>query len=300
MIGPSSRRDGPGRLMSLWDLMHVFNCFGLVSHISILARAQVNCEAGRRLGMGHQFLEKDSYDSIAKEISALLDFCINHELKAAQRKVALSQLQFEHAAKSLDASAIATELRNVYEAVLFNTHDVKFLYVDKDRANYVDNPGALFEQDVREAFPNAVPDMKEAGNCLAADCNTAAVFHLMRVVEWGLRALAGHLGFTQMVAKQKANGRQIYAPVEYLEWERILNQLHDRVDERIEAMPRGPEKQAAQQFYYPLLQEIAGIRDAWRNHVMHARRDYLAQDADAVLKHVQRLMAKLATQVREA
>jgi len=58
--------------------------------------------------------------------------------------------------------------------------------------------------------------------------------------------------------------------VEYSEWETILNQLQDRVHNKIAKIRRGAKKQS-EQFYYPALQDLRGIRDAWRNHTMHTR-----------------------------
>lgn len=77
------------------------------------------------------------------------------------------------------------------------------------------------------------------------------------------------------------------------------NQLQDRVDAKLNKIKRGPAKQASQEFYYPMLQDIRGIRDAWRNHVMHTRQEYEPKDADAILGHVRRLMNTLAIRVRE-
>jgi hypothetical protein len=85
-----------------------------------------------------------------------------------------------------------------------------------------------------------------------------------------------------------------YTPISYTDWETMLNQLQDKVDSKINKMKRGKRKQAAQEFYYPVLQDIRGIRDAWRNHVMHTRAIYIKEEADAILAHVKRLMALLA------
>lgn len=51
----------------------------------------------------------------------------------------------------------------------------------------------MFGEKVSLNFPSALEDIKEVGNCYATDRNTACVFHCMRVVEYGLRALAKRL-----------------------------------------------------------------------------------------------------------
>jgi hypothetical protein len=47
-------------------------------------------------------------------------------------------------------------------------------------------------------------------------------------------------------------------------------------------------------FYYPVLQDIRGIREAWRNHVMHTRAEYSPEEAVAIFEHVRRIATTLA------
>jgi hypothetical protein len=156
----------------------------------------------------------------------------------------------------------------------------------------------LFGPAVKSAFPNAADDIREAGNCLAVDCNTAAVFHLMRAVELGLRAFAAHLGVRRLKSVTKG-GIVHLTPVAYSQWEKILNQLPGKIEARLKRYRPGPVKHRYEQFYGESLQEISAIKSAWRNHVMHARESYSALDARAIASHVERLMVKLSTRVKE-
>jgi hypothetical protein len=52
----------------------------------------------------------------------------------------------------------------------------------------------LFGAKVAEVFPAAISDIEEAGKCLALGRATAGVFHLMRIMELGLKVLARPLG----------------------------------------------------------------------------------------------------------
>jgi hypothetical protein len=87
--------------------------------------------------------------------------------------------------------------------------------------------------------------------------------------------------------------------IEYAVWEAIFQQLHDRIDKKIDALPPGPRKQQLQEFYYSLLQDLRGFKDAFRNHVMHGRKIYSAKAADDLLDYVRRFMSLLATQISE-
>ena len=68
-----------------------------------------------------------------------------------------------------------------------------------------------------KAFHDAAPadisaEIKAAGNCLALDLNTAAVFHLMRTAELGLRKLAKRLG------------ARLKHPLDFADWGRVIEE----------------------------------------------------------------------------
>src|SRR5690606_2199938 len=70
--------------------------------------------------------------------------------------------------------------------------DIALALVPPEKAKFFESD-ELFGTEVATAFPSARQDIKDAGNCLALDLNTAAVFHLMRVMEVGVKAMARHL-----------------------------------------------------------------------------------------------------------
>ncbi len=188
----------------------------------------------------------------------------------------------------LEYAAVRSEVTHVADSLCDEIKKRTFLLVTEGRTKYVENP-AFIGKHVLDAFPSAHHDIYEAGNCLGAECSTAAVFHLMRVVEWGLRALCAHVGLRRA---KRSKGRTV--PITYVDWETMLSQLQPLVDAKIEKMKRGKAKQRAQEFYYPILQDIRGIRDAWRNHLMHTRAVYSPEQGEIICGHVKRLMAALA------
>jgi hypothetical protein len=201
---------------------------------------------------------------------------------------------------NLDASALAREANHAREVFVDALDRMKYVFIEPALTEYVDND-FLFGGSVATAFPSATTDLRSAGNCLATGCDTAAVFHLMRVTELGLRAFCVHLGFNEVVEKYDRSGlgQHEYRPIEYAVWEKIIGQLKGVIDKKIESVADRRLKQEAQEFYIPILQEVWALKEAWRNHVMHARSDYICQDAATVLAHVRRLMVKLATRVSE-
>lgn len=189
-----------------------------------------------------------------------------------------------------DSSSMAAELRSLEGDIASDMMDCKFVQVVGDAAPFFENP-ELLGRVVLQGFPGCQEDIVSAGNCIAVGLGTSAVFHMMRVAEMGLRAFARHLGLIRVI-EDKKKGKTI--PMEYAQWEKVLNQLGEKIESKLLPMKRGPSKQKKQEFYYSTLNEVSSFKDAWRNHVMHVRRTYSLEDAAAVTAHVGRFMAGLA------
>jgi hypothetical protein len=94
------------------------------------------------------------------------------------------------------------ELRSLEDSILLDMRKHKFVQIRTERIKYF-NSHTPFSQRVTDAFPSSVPDAYEAGNCICVGLGSAAIFHLMHVVELGLRALANSLGMTDVVTDWK-------------------------------------------------------------------------------------------------
>lgn len=88
-----------------------------------------------------------------------------------------------------DISGLLRELVNRYNDELKKSH---CFMLTSERARFWETK-QLFGSEVWERFPSANSDIEEAGKCLACNRGTATVFHLMRVMEAGLKATAAAL-----------------------------------------------------------------------------------------------------------
>lgn len=185
--------------------------------------------------------------------------------------------------------SLAAEMTVLGQTIGTDCDKKLFLYVTKEEARYYEQD-ALFGTAVKQAFPSADPDIKRVGNCLAAELYTASVFHLMRAAERGMRTLAWDRRI------KFKNG----APLEMQEWGEIIKAVEKEV-ENIRNWPNrsGLAKSQAHEFYNGALSEFRGFKDAWRNHVMHSRRDYEADEAKGIKAHVQRFLQALAVRLSE-
>ena len=118
-----------------------------------------------------------------------LELCEASGFKDAKSHVRLAEMAAKEAIDHTNFSGLEAHLLRIEQAIINDAWQRKLLLVPVARAGYVDSAEGLMGAAVLKSFPSATNDLREAGNCLAADCNTAAVFHLMRVAEWGLKGV---------------------------------------------------------------------------------------------------------------
>jgi hypothetical protein len=185
----------------------------------------------------------------------------------------------------MDSSALVTQLRSALETD-HSTNRV-FLILDNDRGELA-NRGDLFGPAVSGAFPSAEADIREAGNCLAAECNTAAVFHLMRVAEVGLRALARDRR-VRLPRKE---------PLDLAAWDTIIAEL-EAAGEAIRNYPKTVAQSAQYAFHHGALTQFLQFRDAFRDQLTHARQQFGADQAMKIFEDVRTFMQTLAARISE-
>jgi hypothetical protein len=274
------------RVFTLDDVMKRFDLPKLMSVFGSLHSAQATCGY---VVAANQITDGDHswFIRICAESAAFLH-AVGFE--HSSRKAYILKVRLERKTPDLHPSAIQAEFRSLEDSINLDMRQNKFAWIDSALSRFAQAQDLLGAK-VSECFPSAAKDISDAGDCIALGCDSAAVFHLMHIVEWGLRAFASHLGLSKVVADRK-RGKTV--PLAYAQWEQILNQLPDKIEQKIAPLSRGAKKQKAQEFYYSTLKEIEGLKDAWRNHLMHTRAVYTSADALAVFSHVERFMQSLA------
>jgi hypothetical protein len=162
--------------------------------------------------------------------------------------------------------AVNTMRRELSTILLFS--------IAPEREDYFTNVQP-FGKLVAAAFPEVGFDVEEAAKCLALDRGTATVFHLMRVMEEGLKYVASLLGIP-------------YAP----SWESYISQISTRVADKHDH--KSVDWKRDESFFKGILGDLEAIKIAWRNPTMHIVRNYSDSEAEDVFKAVKTLMLELA------
>ena len=180
---------------------------------------------------------------------------------------------------------VAASLDNLSTVIMNEARFRLFLSVPADLAEYYDN-SRLFGDAVFNTFPSAIHDIQESGNCLACGNDSAAVFHLMRVAEHGLRSIAKKVGI-KLTDKGKPQ------PIEFATWDKVITAINNKIA-AVRTLPQGPKKNRNLRFYSDAAENCTYIRDIWRNEISHTRKRYNSAEAMGVLTRVRDFMRLLA------
>lgn len=190
---------------------------------------------------------------------------------------------------NINYSKVAESVRMIISKTRNELEFRSFAYIPSDKAEYFEQ-SELFGDAVKEAASEEInSEIRAAGNCLAAELNTAAIFHLMRVAEFGMRALARRLR-----VKVKRN------TIDSAGWTEIINNIGDATTVRWKKLPKAKKarKQATDflKFCEVAADELNVFKEIWRNNVMHASGNYKESEALYVFDRVKDFMQRLVKQ----
>lgn len=195
----------------------------------------------------------------------------------------LESLGTRQSDKSLSPQDLNTEISALRRIFYSELAGYDFMTVLPAKRDYYNKPLELFWKDgVR--YDSAAVDVENAGKCFALNRHTACVFHLMRVMETGLRLLVTSLGYA--LPKHNRSWHVIL--------HRHLKDLHEPQPEN-----RSPEWNANPEFYAEAAARLLAVKDAWRNKTMHVEINYDEDQAKDIWSHVSGFMRHLTTIIPE-
>ena len=160
------------------------------------------------------------------------------------------------------------------------------LALNSEDQNYFSPRSPLFGDLIPEKFPtNGEFELDEAAKCLALGRPTAAVFHLMRLMEVGIRALARCLQIPDPLKPAERN------------WGHIIGEIKKRIDARWPTAATRAHGDGA--LFEQLHASLDAVRNPWRNATMHVESKYTDDQAKHILIAVKGFMEKLASRTDE-
>jgi hypothetical protein len=222
--------------------------------------------------------------------------CEKLQLDRALRTLALFRPTYENPEHALILDTDLTlgmlnvRLHDIQKDVFTDLYDPAFVYIPKDKEQYFEQP-ALFDNDevsVSDRFPEALADIKAAGNCYAVGMYTACVFHLMRVVEHGARKMMSDLKARRHLPTPRK-------PIELCDWGELITAIDKALGQLSAGTRTSMAKKNKFEFYNHAVAQFRNFKDAWRNNVSHLRRTYKHGGAKDVMDNTRQFMQHLSS-----
>jgi hypothetical protein len=233
-------------------------------------------------------IPEDRKSRVAVFLAYIRKKCEAVELDGATKRVQIFQ---NNCRFGITYQELATEAKVLREAMESDLVFRRFASIPSDRAKLLDKIDADWAQ-IQERFKVAREDIRSAVECYALDCNTASVFHSMRVAEYGLRDLARRIGIKRI-------GKQRH-PLEFAEWGSILNEIKGKLNALQQTPGRTKQKADRVKFYANAADQINYLNELWRKEVAHAREAYNAPVALDALTRVNNFMTLLLPKQRKS
>ena len=269
------------QLWALWEIMRHYNVWQLVTAVSMLSGTEA---LAAKDGDGPVPRERiDQYYRPAIEYAR--QQCASSELSAAVVRCDRFLIALRN---GLLWSDLKNQAKFLIEAIQGELRYRRFAFVPTAKATILDNVSKDWA-DAWAKFPSLKEDTERAIDCYVLEQDTASVFHLMRVAELGLRALANKL-------RVKVTHKGKTCPIEYGDWEKVITEIKNHIAQ-VRTLPAGPKKQAKLEFHSDAADHCVFMKDIWRNNVSHTRKAYNDSEALAVLSRVKGFVDFLATHI---
>lgn len=275
------------RLWSFDEFMRQYNVWQL--GIVIAYWKEVECTGALLETVGHSTRNADApvpQELIARTYKVMLSYTVDQvcaiELMAARDRCDKLHVCLRD---GLTWGELRTQAKVLREAIESELQYRRFAYVPTGNALLHDK-FALNWDAIWSRFPASKEDSLRAADCYALEQDTACVFHLMRVSEIGLRAIAKKMRVTL-----KDKGKPM--PVEFATWDKVINGIRTKITQA-HAMSKSVRRAKQLQFYSDAADRCTYIRDIWRNEAAHTRKNYNHGEALGVLTRVREFMELLA------
>jgi hypothetical protein len=187
-------KANPYQLISWWNMLE-FSAQRFLWCGCELRNIKYDCLLGSYLGSGDDRIFNLSKGLDEKALHKALRSLslIETEFRKLGMKITADMVKeitdtLENKSKKYNFQWLRDQIETIEKLANKELEKDSFFFVPLERAKYFPpiNAPHIFGESVANAFPNSSYDIAEAGICLALARGTAAVFHLMRVLEIGL------------------------------------------------------------------------------------------------------------------
>ena len=210
---------------------------------------------------------------------------LKEALEAVGANLALKSLErlsdaFAENPPAVSYLALATCLADIESRFVDHLEEIVMFVVPDGERQWLRDCDDLVGWEVTVHYPRAVFEFEEAAKCIGLGRHTASVFHAMRVLEIGIRALAARLQISDPISGAARN------------WNAILRTIAEENDKKWPKLGRTPDSEGDR--IEKLHVSLDAVRNPWRNATMHVETIYAPHEAEHIFNCVKFFMQKLA------
>jgi hypothetical protein len=288
-------------LVSLWGMIKSNSLYAISFHIRLLH----DCRNSLRM----HTVSTASAEAVSQDISLLLtglkylaNICEKSGLSDTADRInnASTQINFYQELKNIDGNTdqllnnVIIQIDMICEVFVREAKKHQFIHIPQNKSAVL---LAVKEKwsPIWERFPSVEEPSRAATEAYSVGLNEASIYHMMMVLEVGLKALARRL-----VVKYD---RQV--------WDTIIEKIEEGLRGAIQSRGRTPKGSkpltpaAAARLrgditlFSEAAKEFVWFKEAWRNHVAHGRAKYDENDALKIMMHVHNFMGRLSARLKE-
>jgi len=270
-------------------MLTTFDLATVCIHSEVLGRNVAELADRIKSGVGHERLTRNHLLTLAHNVRLTVELLPQlgapNALKLGRNLIR----RLESSSVQWNAVAASEALTTFHEQVLDDYRQHSWVRIDATDAAML--PSFVpWGEEVAELFPEADVDIRSASIALVFGLHTAAVFHLMRVAEVGLKWLA-----KQQRVTLRENKKPL--PINEAMWGKIIDGLNASI-RQARQMTAGPKKRARLEAFASAALHCDYMKDIWRNNVSHAHRSYSLPEARVAMQRVRDFMQTLAAAAR--
>jgi len=277
-------------LWGLWDMMEL-KAGAFISAANELAATVAYISGSNTLGAGLAFDEKRQLDNeidrpwILERLGLLQEHLRSLGADVAMLCAADAEtIVSDPWATWGTAKDALSDLNNTLRREL----SLKIILVSESQeANYYAPKEPLFGQNFADRFKErGAFELDEAAKSLALSRPTAAVFHLMRILEVGIGSLSSCLNIPSPIKPVERN------------WAVILKRIkEDGIDKK---WPTAADRMSGDGLLFEGLHaSLDAVKNPWRNETMHVSGKYTDDEAKHIFVAVEGFMKKLSDRMDE-
>jgi hypothetical protein len=285
------------RLWSLWDMIN----FGLGSFLQGLSF--LNHELGlAQLSDPDQTPNPAQHNNIKNNIEFVMrETCAKLLLEETSHTCVILEDMFrKYSWTPYTYRKLADTLTRLREDIKRGAGPECFYYYPREMAKLASPPAIESNwKSVLASFPSSRREIETGIDCYAMGDAPGCVFHMLRIAELGLRAMARDLGISTVRGNK---------PIEYAMWGEVIGAIRTAIDDlrtakgnkKTMTVENRENREAAVAFYSAILGDMQALLALYRDRTMHFRDKYDNGQAFSAMTRVKEMMMVMAGRLTEA